>query len=101
MSGHTPTPWRIVAHGSYVCEDDYAPPTEILGADDETVADNVRYYPTAIDPANAAFIVTAVNAHDELLSLCRRLAVGERSDEGHTALRDAAAALLAKHGGAQ
>lgn len=51
MSAHTPTPWMI----------DGAQPTRVQSADFYTVLIDVA-------PADAAYIVECVNAHDELVA---------------------------------
>ncbi|ABF71312.1 p059 [Rhizobium phage 16-3] len=65
---HTPLPWRVEPHDGYIPEWFDNPPVQIVGADDEVVADNVTFYPTAVMPGDAELIVRAVNSYDELLS---------------------------------
>lgn len=62
---HTPTPWRI--------EHDYEWEYTIRGADDEWIANNTDYYPTAPNDANAAYIVECVNSHASLVEENERL----------------------------
>lgn len=60
MTEHTPTPWRI--HGAY--------PAEIYATVDENrfmVADVLGAGSQDQDAINAAFIVKAVNSHDDLV----------------------------------
>lgn len=59
---HTPTPWKL---------DDTRPMVYVMGADGETIASFDR---RSIEEANAAFIVRAVNAHEELLFACKEAA---------------------------
>ena len=64
--GHTPTPWRISSVTSRYIESHDG---EIIGtAYPETMMDD---YPVAC--ANAAFIVKAVNCHEELLEACKQM----------------------------
>jgi hypothetical protein len=60
---HTPLPWRIEPlelHEGGV-------KIAVVGANGETVADQQTYYPAEISDANAALIVRAINAYDELV----------------------------------
>lgn len=67
----TPLPWRVVRYdeergGPHYAETERK--VEILGSNENTVADNERYYPHAIKAADAEFIVQRVNAHDALVA---------------------------------
>ena len=91
-AGHTgpatPLPWRLTK------QDDWdGPVVEIEGAPDEkgwrgTVACNTAYYPTAIDPEDAAYIVHAANCFPDLLEALQ-IALDEREQE-HGRLPDGA-----------
>lgn len=71
---HTPTPWRIEPEP----DDEYI----IRGANDEWIANNTPYYPSAPSGDDAAFIVKAVNSHDKLVEALRDvLARMDRSEE--------------------
>ena len=62
----TPLPWRISRGVQW---DGEATLVEICGANEDTVADNMEFYPHAIKEADAELIVRAVNAHEALVSL--------------------------------
>jgi hypothetical protein len=60
---HTPTPWTIKKEsGSYT----------IYGANGDSIANDEMYYPSAPLFKDAAFIVRACNAHDDLVAACER-----------------------------
>lgn len=65
----TPLPWNVVygyqSGGPY--EDGIQQSVDIIGANEDTVANNERYYPHAIKAADAELIVRSVNAHDALV----------------------------------
>lgn len=88
-TNHTPTPWKVVASnareieaqdGTYICETTYFPGD---GKRDD-------------DPySNAAFIVRAVNCHEELLDALKTIAYAQ--GDGHPlALIKVAREALAK-----
>lgn len=105
MAEHTPTPWELIEatehHGAYIVNS-WGRTVCDLYAMSNPMAASVRNggnsFPVHFDDmaANAAFIVKAVNMHQELLDIVGRLANGERSEPGHSALRDAAIEALAK-----
>lgn len=59
--GHAPLPWRTRPHEGYMPEG-WGEPVEIVDANGNTVACNTAFYPTAITPDDAEFIVDAVNS---------------------------------------
>lgn len=70
-AAHTPVPWEVQGHGLR---------TKAIvsgGADEPTVVavvgDGWAIWPARESDANAAFIVQAVNAHDDLLDIAERL----------------------------
>lgn len=62
----TARPWKVIQTkcGQHDGEGDLV---EIIGCDNEIVADNQEFYPEAITEANAELIVKAVNSHDALV----------------------------------
>ena len=66
----TPLPWRV----ERALQWDDKPGTQIIGANDDTIADDTDYYPHAIKAADADFIVLRVNAHDALVAALEPLA---------------------------
>lgn len=64
MSKHTPTPWELTPHGRGWLIDTRGAyrygPIAIIGDDSEGIDSEMRNY-------NAAFIVRAVNAHEDLV----------------------------------
>ncbi len=54
------TPWKIVEHTNYMYADEE--PIQIVDADENVVACNSPYYPTAISKEHAEIIVERVNA---------------------------------------
>jgi hypothetical protein len=87
---HTPTPWRASKarkssnFGAYVAFVQTVDPASVLAkvsggpTDDREVAE-----------ANAAFIVRAVNAHDDLVKALRRALADELGDNWQAAARAA------------
>lgn len=71
---HTATPWAIDLEG---CTHD-----QILDASETIIAD-CKWTPHTLEVrhANAAFIVEACNAHEELIELARMVA-GRQDDDG-------------------
>lgn len=93
MSKHTPTPWRRYAANKVVAGDaDFVADTAFRDRDEPAVVS------VEISNANAAFIVRACNAHDELVSVLGRML--RAHDSGKYVLRekfaDAARAALIK-----
>ena len=75
MSGHTPGPWKAVGPSSAPLQDegDYA----IVDADGLIIAETFLQVAQATNRpahANAAFIVKAVNNHDDLVGSLRDIA---------------------------
>lgn len=67
---HTPTPWSLLEANSFViCAASGVPIVEATGVNYGESGIGA----SAIQAANAAFIVRAVNSHDELLDFTRRL----------------------------
>ncbi len=66
---HTPTPWQLATNDPTLIL------SEAVDADGDAViiADvlNGTINGVGLDTANAAFIIKAVNAHDELVEACR------------------------------
>lgn len=73
---HTPTPWKVVRLSDLI---------GVLDANGFGVADLVppSNRDTSNNAANAAFIVTACNAHDELVAALRRIESGDFEGSGH------------------
>jgi hypothetical protein len=69
---HTPTPWMVIQNdGAYVKEDQFAKfriDTAPESGRDVAVALVITDTPELDNEANAAFIVRAVNAHDDLVA---------------------------------
>lgn len=61
---HTPTPWR---HNALII---WGPNDEIV-ADVQHLGETLKFKNPNVCPANAEFIVRAVNAHEELLDACK------------------------------
>lgn len=106
---HTPLPWRTECHPLQKGE----PATLIMQKDaemyerwiaecpwgkdsdtDEGDGDGKQDCTSAEAQANAKFIVRAVNAHDDLLDICRQVVAGGMSYPKY--LRDKAAAAITK-----
>lgn len=72
---HTPTPWRFEKHGRN--SDYFGNIVGIYGVTDHgsekirTITCQLKYGPEEENQANAEFIVTAVNAYDDMLALAR------------------------------
>ena len=68
MQKHTPLPWRIAEPGERVAFEE----VHVTGANGRPVASTLyplaKSFWRAEDEANACFIVTAVNAHEEMLA---------------------------------
>ena len=84
MSEHTPTPWQLIWHGT---EAPYP-----LSIHAETGASWITRDGEVSSRANASFIVTAVNRHDDLVAALEYLSDESRYDV--TVTRIAKAALL-------
>lgn len=91
---HTPTPWEV--NGALIVKDCYG---KVI-ADTDVAMDHPpkRYVPTEEQKANAAFIVRAVNAHDELLELVKQYyeilqAWAANDEEGAAKLREVKATI--------
>lgn len=68
LAGVAPLPWTTQQHDCYVPDDENGEPLQIVAADGTTVADNVTYYATQVQPDVQRAIVTAMNAHDALVA---------------------------------
>lgn len=67
VAQHTPTPWNVLSPKGTLCA------WRIVSNDDCNVAFVAQRLSNAEADANAAFIVTACNAHDELVAALRNL----------------------------
>ncbi len=91
---HTPTPWKV-----FLAKNNGE---SLLGIGEDTGAGIVAYNGTmwrdeAEAKANAAFIVKAVNHHDELVEMVRELSNNDLGDmRGYFDLRARATNLLTK-----
>jgi hypothetical protein len=56
-------PLRVVISEDSIC----GKLTELKDADNRVIADSERYYPQAIEPAQASYICRAVNAYGDML----------------------------------
>jgi len=103
MTRHTPTPWRLSPESPRIIKPDYSR-CLIASAMGHP---NSGFYPSDEEAdANAAFIVVACNAHDELVATLSRLVAesthhdGAEYEDGEWLALDAARAALAKAGAA-
>jgi len=100
---HTPTPWRIGNHGGEIVADS----SERIFINGAIEKDSVEYYggflvAESISQPNAAFIVLAVNMHDELVEAVKRVVTLYGIDRTPTEMDSVMkpiAELLAKAGG--
>ena len=63
---HTPTPWRLARRSEYDL-------LTVIETEDDYIADCTEQVGDDRDEANAAFIVLAVNAHDELVAALQKI----------------------------
>lgn len=76
LPAHTPTPWIFIRHDAQFPH--YGHIQGSYGKDAEgnesilTIATIIKYASPEEGPANGAFIVRAVNAHDELVAALKR-----------------------------
>ena len=73
MSGHSPLPWRI-RHGRFIENDEYRLASLAIVPVNATDQDSIDQ-----GLADAAFIVKAVNNHDQLLGALKRIESGMSS----------------------
>jgi hypothetical protein len=79
---HTPTPWHVGGMGSAIAVHHKGQPFRVWAADGGGVADVCTRRQLGADDApeekaNAAFIVRACNAHDELVAALHHIATGD------------------------
>jgi hypothetical protein len=70
---YSPSPWRVSHDENDAMTFNGAKPTAVLDANGLPVACNNTYYPTSLDPDNAALIAAA----PELLEACRQLVIAQ------------------------
>lgn len=90
---HTPTPWYVKNYGTHWNNPDIEDIAVCYGDDDEHICD------TVYEEADAAFIVRAVNSHEDLISALQEIHDGISSCMGDPAffeIKEKAAEALAK-----